>query len=119
LEEVHLPQLELRAGQGRADGNLSVGFANGVDWNTTLDLSEFDPSYWVTELPGRLKGTLSSRGAMRDEQLQAEARLDLDGTLRQQPLNLQLEASRQGATWDVPRMDLRLGDNRIQGNGRW
>ena len=119
LEVVHLPQLELQAGQGRAAGNLSVGFADGIDWNTTLNLSEFDPSYWVAELPGQLGGTLSSRGALRDEQLQAEAQLDLDGTLRKQPLNLQLEASGQNANWDVPRVDLRLGDNRIQGSGRW
>jgi len=119
LEVVHLPQLELQAGQGRAAGNLSVGFADGIDWNTRLDMSELDPSYWVAELPGQLAGTLSSRGAMRDEQLQAEARLDLAGTLRQQPLKLQLEASGQGAAWDVPFIELRLGDNRIQGSGRW
>ncbi len=119
LEVVHLPQLELQAGQGRAAGNLSVGFADGIDWNTRLDMSELDPSYWLAELPGQLAGTLSSRGAMRDEQLQAEARLDLAGTLRQQPLKLQLEASGQGAAWDVPLVELRLGDNRIQGSGRW
>ncbi|MCQ4308219.1 translocation/assembly module TamB [Pseudomonas stutzeri] len=119
LEVVHLPQLELQAGQGRAAGNLSVGFADGIDWNTRLDMSELDPSYWVAELPGQLAGTLSSRGAMRDEQLQAEARLDLAGTLRQQPLKLQLEASGQGAAWNVPFIELRLGDNRIQGSGRW
>ena len=119
LEVVHLPQLELQAGQGRAAGNLSVGFADGIDWNTRLDMSELDPSYWVVELPGQLAGTLSSRGAMRDEQLQAEARLDLAGTLRQQPLKLQLEASGQGAAWNVPFIELRLGDNRIQGSGRW
>lgn len=119
LEVVHLPQLELQAGQGRAAGNLSVGFADGIDWNTRLDMSELDPSYWVAELPGQLAGTLSSRGTMRDEQLQAEARLDLAGTLRQQPLKLQLEASGQGAAWNVPFIELRLGDNRIQGSGRW
>jgi len=119
LEAVHLPQLELSAGQGRVDGNLSVGFAEGVDWDTRLNLSELDPSYWVAELPGQLKGTLSSRGAMRNEQLQAEARLDLDGTLRRQPLKLQLEASGHGAAWDVANIDLRLGDNQIRGNGRW
>lgn len=119
LEVVHLPQLELQAGQGRAAGNLSVGFADGIGWNTRLDMSEFDPSYWVAELPGELAGTLSSRGTMRDEQLQAEARLDLAGALRQQPLKLQLEVSGQGAAWDVPLVDLRLGDNRIQGSGRW
>ncbi|MBA1279280.1 translocation/assembly module TamB domain-containing protein [Stutzerimonas stutzeri] len=119
LEVVHLPQLELQAGQGRAAGNLSVGFADGIDWNTRLDMSELDPSFWVAELPGQLAGTLSSRGTMRDEQLQAEARLDLAGTLRQQPLKLQLEASGQRAAWNVPLVDLHLGDNRIQGSGRW
>lgn len=119
LEVVHLPQLELQAGQGKAAGNLSVGFADGIDWNTRLNLSEFDPSYWVAELPGQLAGTLDSRGAMLDGQLQAEAHLDFAGTLRQQPLKLQLEANGQGAAWDVPRVDLRLGDNRIQGSGRW
>lgn len=119
LEVVHLPQLELQAGQGRAEGNLSVGFADGVDWTTRLNLSEFDPSYWVAELPGRIGGTLSSSGALRDENLEAEATLDLDGTLRKQPLTLQLQASGENATWAVPTVDLRLGDNRIQGNGRW
>jgi translocation and assembly module TamB len=119
LEVVHLPQLELVAGQGRAEGNLSVGFADGVDWTTRLELSEFDPSYWVAELPGTIGGTLSSSGALRNENLQAEAALDLNGTLRKQPLKLELQASGQNAAWSVPTVDLRLGDNRIRGNGRW
>jgi len=119
LEEVHLPQLELRAGQGQATGTLSVGFADDLTWNTRLTLSELDPSYWVAELPGRLAGTLDSHGAVRGAQVQALVGLDLNGTLRRQPLTLQLQASGQDATWDVPNIDLRLGDNRVQGNGRW
>ncbi len=119
LGVVHLPQLELVAGQGKASGNLSVGFADGIDWNTTLALSAFDPSYWVAELPGQLGGSLTSRGALKDEVLQAQAQLDLNGTLRRQPLQLQLQASGEDAVWDVPLLELRLGDNRIHGNGRW
>lgn len=118
LEVVHLPQLLLQVGQGRAEGNLSIGFADGIDWNTTLNLSQLDPSYWVAELPGQLRGTLTSSGSMR-EQLQAQAQLDLEGTLRRQPLQLKLEANGEDATWDLPTLDLRLGDNRIQGSGRW
>ena len=118
LEVIHLPQLQLQAGQGRAEGNLSVGFADGVDWNTTLNLSRFDPAYWVAELPGQLRGTLTSQGSMGDK-LQAQAQLDLEGTLRRQPLLLKLEANGEDATWDLPRVDLRLGDNRIEGSGRW
>ena len=119
LGVVHLPQLELVAGQGKASGNLSVGFADGIDWNTTLALSAFDPSYWVAELPGQLGGSLTSRGALKDEVLQAQAQLDLNGTLRRQPLQLQLQASGEDADWDVPLLELRLGDNHIHGNGRW
>ncbi|MGK9063633.1 translocation/assembly module TamB domain-containing protein [Stutzerimonas chloritidismutans] len=114
LEVVHLPQLELVAGQGRAAGNLSIGFADGIDWKTRLELSQLDPAYWVAELPGQLRGTLTSEGSLH-EALQAQAQLDLDGTLRRQPLQLQLRASGEGADWEVPTLDLRLGDNRVQG----
>ena len=119
LGVVHLPQLELDAGQGQARGNLSLGFAEGIDWNTSLALSEFDPAYWLAELPGQLGGSLSSRGSLRDEVLQAEAQLDLGGTLRRQPLQLQLQASGADAVWEVPQLELRMGDNRIHGTGRW
>ena len=119
LEVVHLPQLQLQAGQGRAEGNLSVGFADGVDWTTRLELSELDPSYWVAELPGTIGGTLSSSGALREDNLQADAALDLNGTLREQTLRFQLQASGENTTWSLPAIDLRLGDNRIQGNGLW
>src|SRR5690606_9247560 len=119
LEVVHLPQLQLRAGQGAATGSLSVGFADGVDWKANLQLSELDPAYWLAQLPGQLGGTLRSRGALRDETLQAEAELDLAGQLRGQPSQLQLSAAGQGTNWDVPRLDLRVGANRIHGSGRW
>jgi translocation and assembly module TamB len=119
LEVVHLPQLQLRAGQGAATGSLSVGFTDGVAWKANLQLSELDPSYWLAQLPGQLGGTLKSAGALRDDTLQAEAELDLAGQLRGQSSQLQLSAAGQGANWDVPRLDLRVGANRIHGSGRW
>lgn len=119
LGMIHLPQFELIAGQGQAMGNLSLGFADGIDWNTRLALSKFDPAYWLAELSGELAGNLNSRGVLRDGELQAEAALDLNGTLRRQPLQLQMQASGEGSSWSVPQLSLRLGDNRIQGEGRW
>ncbi|WP_459703941.1 translocation/assembly module TamB domain-containing protein [Stutzerimonas marianensis] len=116
LEVLHLPQLELVAGQGRAEGNLSIGFVDGIDWDTRLNLSGLDPAYWVAELPGQLGGTLVSQGRLGDA-LQAQAQLDIDGTLRRQPVTLKLDANGQGDNWAVPELDLRLGDNRVQGRG--
>lgn len=119
LEAIHLPQLELTAGQGSATGSVSVGFANGIDWKADLALSDLDPAYWLAELPGKLGGTLQSQGAVHDEHLQAEARLDINGRLRGQSTSLQLEASGDGDRWNLPVIDLRMGDNRVHGQGTW
>src|SRR5690606_211233 len=100
LQRVHLPQLELQAGQGGAAGNLSLGFADGIDWRTALELRDIDPSYWLAELPGKLGGTLNSEGALRGEQLEADVALALNGRLRGQPARLQLQASGREARWD-------------------
>jgi len=119
LETVHLPQLQLRAGQGSVSGSLSIGFADGIEWNTDLALSELDPAYWVAELPGNLGGSLKSRGSLRGERLQGEAALDIAGRLRGQATRLQLQASGEDGRWVLPGIDLRMGDNRIHGQGNW
>ncbi|MGX8249707.1 hypothetical protein, partial [Escherichia coli] len=52
LGQVSLPQLQLIAGQGRAEGVVKVGFAEGIDWQAMLQLSALDPGYWLAEMPG-------------------------------------------------------------------
>lgn len=117
LQSVYLPQLELVAGQGRASGHLNLQFADGIGWDTALDLSALDPSYWVAELPGTLAGPLRSKGQMRNEQLQLDADLDLKGRLRGQPAVIKTSADGAGDSWNLSELNVRLGDNRIQGKG--
>ena len=117
LSQVHLPSMQLQAGQGRAEGQLSVAFADGIGWKTALQLEQFDPSYWLAELPGELAGPLRSEGRLQEGALQAQADLQVSGTLRSRPAALQLNARADGAAWQVARLDLRLGDNRIHGQG--
>ncbi|MES2818232.1 MAG: translocation/assembly module TamB domain-containing protein [Pseudomonadota bacterium] len=115
LSQVHLPDLLLQAGQGRANGNLTLGFADGIRWNTALALSELDPAYWLGELSGNLGGALRSQGSFKDQRLVLSADLDLAGQLRGQPAVLKLQAEGAGQRWTLRDLDLRLGDNRIQG----
>lgn len=117
LQQVHLPQLELVAGQGKATGSLTVGFANGVAWDTALDLSALNPAYWVAELPGTLAGPLRSKGELRDGRLNLNADIQLKGRLRGQPALLTAKADGAGEQWTLSTLDVRLGDNRIQGRG--
>ena len=39
LKQVFLPELKLAAGQGKAVGHLNLQFADGIAWDTALDLS--------------------------------------------------------------------------------
>ncbi|NWA03023.1 translocation/assembly module TamB domain-containing protein [Pseudomonas gingeri] len=117
LQQIALPQFELTAGQGKASGYLKLQFADGVAWDTALDLSALNPAYWVAELPGTLAGPLRSKGQFKHEQLDLEANLDLKGKLRGQPAVFQARASGAGEQWDLAALDIRLGDNRVTGNG--
>ncbi|MGQ7819506.1 translocation/assembly module TamB domain-containing protein [Metapseudomonas furukawaii] len=118
LGSVSLPDLLLKAGQGKAQGKVRIDFAEGLGWDSQLTLSDLDPAFWVAELPGRLAGRLHSRGTWRDERLELNADLDLKGTLRGQPAQLLARADGAGERWNLGMLQVRLGDNRIEGQGR-
>lgn len=117
LTQVSLPQLQLLAGQGKAEGVLKLGFAEGVDWQAMLQLSELDPGYWLAEMPGTLAGPLNSSGSLNDGALQAQADIDLNGRLRGLPAQLQVRGAGAGQQWRLERLLVRLGDNRVEGQG--
>lgn len=117
LTQVFLPQLELDAGQGKARGHLNLQFADGIGWDTALDLSAIDPAYWLAQMPGTLAGPLRSKGQFKNEQLSLNADLDLKGRLRGQPALLQAKAEGNGDKWTVSALNVQLGANRIQGKG--
>jgi translocation and assembly module TamB len=118
LEQVFLPQLELKAGTGSASGHLTLGFADGIRWQTALTLSAIDPAYWLAELPGTLAGPVTSSGSLRNGQLALDAAVDVKGRLRGQPAVFQATAKGADQRWLLERLDLRLGDNRVSGSGR-
>ncbi|MDY7564526.1 translocation/assembly module TamB domain-containing protein [Pseudomonas sp. RTC3] len=117
LKQIFLPQLELAAGKGKADGHLKLQFADGIGWDTALDLSAINPAYWLGELPGTLAGPLRSTGEYKNERLSLNVDLDLKGRLRGQPAVLQAKVDGAGDKWTLGSLDVRLGDNRIQGKG--
>lgn len=116
LTKIFLPQLQLTAGQGKALGHLNLQFADGLAWDTALELSAVNPAYWLAELPGTLAGPLRSQGEMNNEQLKLTANLDLKGRLRGQPAVLQAKADGAGEQWHLSGLQFRLGDNRITGS---
>ncbi|MCX2899728.1 translocation/assembly module TamB domain-containing protein [Pseudomonas mandelii] len=117
LSKIYLQQIQLEAGQGKAQGHLNLQFADGIAWDTALDLSAIDPAYWVAELPGTLAGPLRSTGEMKNDKLSLNADLDLKGKLRGQPSIIQAKADGGGEQWNLSALQIRLGDNSISGKG--
>lgn len=117
LTKIFLQQIQLEAGQGKAEGHLNLQFADGIAWDTALDLSAINPAYWMAELPGTLAGPLRSKGEMKNEKLSLTADLDLKGKLRGQPAVIQAKADGGGEQWNLSALQIRLGDNSINGKG--
>lgn len=116
LTKIFLPEFKLAAGQGKAEGHVNLQFADGIAWDTALEVSALNPAYWLAELPGTLAGPLRSQGEMKNEHLSLSADLDLKGKLRGQPAVLQAKAEGAGERWTLSALQIRLGDNRIDGS---
>lgn len=119
MTDLQLPQLQLSAGQGRASGRLQLDWAKELRWLTELELQAINPSYWMAELPGSLGGTLHSEGQLQQGQPQGKAALNLSGRLRNSAAKLQLDASGQPSAWQLEKLDIQLGDNRLYGQLGW
>lgn len=116
LTQVHLPDLHVVAGQGKAEGRVQVGFADGISWDTQLQLIDIDPAYWVAEMPGKLAGPLVSKGQLKNEALSLNAALDINGKLRGQTAQVKVDATGAGQAWNLSALNIKLGDNSITGN---
>lgn len=113
--QAKVSPLLVTAGPGRVQGVVEAAWQELVSWTAELDIDQLDPAYWVADMPGELAGHLRSNGQLQDEQLSLEADLQLSGRLREQPLKAALSATGIGQHWQVPQLDILLGDNRIKG----
>lgn len=113
--QLVLPQVQLRAGAGELAGQVKLAFAQGVAWGADLTLANLDPAYWVASLPGKLQGTVSSKGAWQDGQLTLDAQLGIGGRLRGQAARLNGAVQGRGEQWSLSGLDFALGANQLTG----
>lgn len=112
--QVQVQPLQIIAGSGQVQGGAQVSWDKAVSWASTLDIKDLNPAYWVADWPGTLDGHVRSSGELA-EQLKLTAELQLNGQLRKQKLASSVRVNAQGEHWQLPELDIRLGDNRIHG----
>lgn len=111
--QIRLPELRWQQDNSSLLGDIRADF-NSLAWQADLKASNFDPSAWVAEVPGRIGGDINARGNDRS----ASASWQLGGQLRQQKLAASGQLDWAGERVDVPELELQLGANRIAGNLR-
>jgi len=115
LTQLTLDDLQVKTDAGGAQGKLHVQFADAMAWQLALTLHQFNPAFWLDELPGQLSGSLSSQGKWQGAALQGDLAFDLNGKLRGQPAHLLAEGQGSQADWSLKRLNMRLGNNRLNG----
>ncbi|XOZ34783.1 translocation/assembly module TamB domain-containing protein [Halomonadaceae bacterium KBTZ08] len=118
FSQVQLANLSVASALGRAAGTAGIDWEEGVEWRTRMALENLRPERRLPDLNGQLSGVLASSGAMADDGPVGDASLELAGSLRGQALWLATEARFEGGRWEVPGLELHLGDNSLQGSAR-
>ncbi len=120
LEQLKLRELKVKSGAGFMGGNASLNFANEVRWQADLNLSQFNPGYWIPQLQASLDGTVTSQGRLpQDAAPDISAQWDLEGQWRSSPAELQGSVRQQDAQITLRNLSVLIGENRVSGSGAW
>jgi translocation and assembly module TamB len=120
LESLTLSELEVDSGAGALSGRAQLGFAGPLSWNANLKLSEFNPGYWVPAIDASLSGDVTSEGTLPPEgQPSISATWDLQGSWRTSAADIRGQLRQSGEALELSEFELRIGDNRVAGQGRW
>lgn len=113
-----LQPLELRTLDGLAQLSGRVDWLPSLTIDLVLEGSDINPGSEWSEWPGKLGFMLAMRGSVEETVPSIDiSALHIDGALRGYPLMLDGSASVVGSTVNVPGLDLRSGDNRLQLSG--
>ncbi|MGC6247839.1 translocation/assembly module TamB domain-containing protein [Bisgaard Taxon 45] len=124
LLSLDITQLHLDTLKGSADLQGKIGWQNGVQWYSNLQLDKLNLSDYLAGLPTILSGQLFSTGLINQQQWLFDIpHLNLEGTLSQRPLALKGSLSIGSETWlhqlllKVPDLVLSYGENKIVATG--
>ncbi len=117
-EQLRLEPLRIGALEGQAEITGLVGWSPAVHWDLQVDLAQINPGARYPDWPGRIAGSLTSSGEIREELPIVSANIaELGGTLRNQPLKASGLLQYDGAVLSVKQLDLVSGANRVRVDG--
>ncbi|MGY4676580.1 autotransporter assembly complex protein TamB [Pasteurella sp. P03HT] len=124
LQSVDIEQLHLDTLQGSADMQGKIGWRDGVQWYSDLQLNQLNLSEYLAGLPTILSGNVFSTGLITDEVLLFDIpELNLTGTLSNRPLamkgilSLGADVGLRNPSLKAPVLLLSYGRNNLHAEG--
>ncbi|WP_225314404.1 translocation/assembly module TamB domain-containing protein [Marinobacter halotolerans] len=120
LESLTLSELKVNSGAGFLSGRANLGFAGPLSWDANLQLSEFNPGYWVPAATASLSGEVTTEGKLASQGPPSiSATWDLQGTWRASDAEIRGKLRQSGDALALSEFELQVADNRIAGQGQW
>jgi len=120
MSQVRLKELTAVTGAGSLSGDGSVNFSGPVAWQAALDFTNFNPGYWVPVLEASLSGQVTTEGQLTGGPVpDMQASWDLEGLWRSSPTVAAGRLDTSSGDWAVPELTLIVGNNRLEGSGKW
>lgn len=118
-QQFTLQRLRVATLQGHADLNAVLDWRNALSWKGQLRLDGINTAKQWPAWPANLNGKIDTQGSLYGGNWQlALPTLQLDGTVKQNPLNLRGSLSgNQSGQWKIPQLHLSLGQNKIDIRG--
>ena len=108
--------LDTGTGSGTLAGTLS--WAEGLAWDLDLTARQLDLAVVLPRWPAVLSGDIASSGFVRDDSYSVNIETDqLEGSIEEIPLNGRVTATVTPGAVRLPRLSVRIGDNRLEAEG--
>ncbi|NND92360.1 MAG: translocation/assembly module TamB, partial [Granulosicoccus sp.] len=118
-ERVILPEIEVGTLGGTAAATAQVSWIDLLQWRTTWNIANIDPSLQLPEVTGKLDAMLRASGRVENGNWTLDVpAATVSGTLREYPFKLDAKVSKGlDNLWNIDKVILDNGSNRVNVNG--
>lgn len=133
LDQLQVEQLRLNSPSGHLDLAGTMKWRDEIRWQGITRIVDFNPEYWVTQLPGKLNGTVKSDFLWRYSSGSSSQKsqwhigipsLSIQGSLRQWPFSASGKLFLQQTSGEVipvhaniDHLQVSIGENRLIADG--
>lgn len=120
MQALAIESLDVKMPGGSLQAQGKLAWDPQVEGALEATLADFDPSWLAPGFPGAISARINMTGGLEGEAMHGQAQVSqIEGSLRGKPLQGSAHAVAEADGSGSGTLDLRIGNSRITGEGRW